>query len=105
MDTIKDRNDMDITEAYILRRGGKNTQKNYTKTSSWPIFPQWCNHPPWARHPEMWNEVLLRKHHMSKTSGGDGIPAELFQKLKYDSVNVLLSICQKIWKTQHWTQD
>ena len=29
--TIKDRNCMDLTEAKILRRGGKNTQKNYTK--------------------------------------------------------------------------
>ena len=28
---IKDRNGMDLTEAEILRRGGKNTQKNYTK--------------------------------------------------------------------------
>ena len=31
MDTIKDRNGMDLTEAKILRKGGKNTQKNYTK--------------------------------------------------------------------------
>ena len=31
MGTIKDRNCMDLTEAEILRRGGKNTQKNYTK--------------------------------------------------------------------------
>ena len=31
MGTIKDRNDMDITEAKILRRGGKNTQKNCTE--------------------------------------------------------------------------
>ena len=32
MGTIKDRNGMDLTEAKdILRRGGKNTQKNYTK--------------------------------------------------------------------------
>ena len=31
MSTIKDRNGMDLTEAKILRRGGKNTQKNYTK--------------------------------------------------------------------------
>ena len=30
MGTIKDRNGMDLTEAEILRRGGKNTQ-NYTK--------------------------------------------------------------------------
>ena len=31
MGTIKDKNDMDLTEEKILRRGGKNTQKNYTK--------------------------------------------------------------------------
>ena len=31
MGSIKDRNGMDLTEAKILRRGGKNTQKNYTK--------------------------------------------------------------------------
>ena len=29
--SIKDRNDVDLTEAEILRRGGKNTQNNYTK--------------------------------------------------------------------------
>ena len=33
-DTIKDRNGMDLTEQKILRRGGKNTQKNYTKKIS-----------------------------------------------------------------------
>ena len=31
MGTIKDRNSMDLTEAEVLRRGGKNTRKNYTK--------------------------------------------------------------------------
>ena len=31
MGSIKDRNGMDLTEAEILRRDGKNTQKNYTK--------------------------------------------------------------------------
>ena len=31
MGSIKDRNRMDLTEAEILRRGGKNTQKNCTK--------------------------------------------------------------------------
>ena len=31
MGTIKDRNSMDLSEAEILRRGGKNTQKNCTK--------------------------------------------------------------------------
>ena len=33
MGTIKDRNGMDLTEAMILRRDGKNTQKNCTKKS------------------------------------------------------------------------
>ena len=31
---------------------------------------------------------------MNKTSGGDGIPAEVFQILKGDAVKVLYSICQ-----------
>ena len=34
MSTIKDRNVMDLTEANILKRDGKNTQKNYTKKRS-----------------------------------------------------------------------
>ena len=39
---------------------------------------------------------------MNKASGGDGIPADLFQILKDDVVEVLHSICQQIWKTQQW---
>jgi len=42
---------------------------------------------------------------LNKTSGGDGILAELFQILKDDAVNVLHSICQQIWKAQQWPQD
>ena len=41
----------------------------------------------------------------NKASGGDGIPAELFQILNDDAVKVLHSICQKIWKIQQWPQD
>ena len=41
----------------------------------------------------------------NKASGGDGIPAELFQILKNHAVKVLHSICQQIWKTQQWPQD
>ena len=40
-----------------------------------------------------------------KASGGDGIPAELYQILKDYAVKVLHSICQQIWKTQQWPQD
>ena len=42
---------------------------------------------------------------MNKPSGGDGIPAELFQILKDGSVKILPTICQQIWKTQQWPQD
>ena len=41
----------------------------------------------------------------NKASGGNGIPVELMQILKDDAVRVLHSICQRIWKTQHWPQD
>ena len=38
-------------------------------------------------------------------AGGDGIPAELLKILKDDSVRVLHSICQQVWKIQQWAQD
>ena len=41
----------------------------------------------------------------NKASGGDGIPAELFQILKDDAIKVLHSICQPIWKTWQWPQN
>ena len=49
-----------------------------------------------------WALVSISKN---KSSGGDGIPVELFQILKDDAVKVLHSICQQIWKTQQWPQD
>ena len=41
----------------------------------------------------------------NKASGGDGIPAKLFQILKDDAVKVRHRICQQIWKTHQWPQD
>ena len=41
----------------------------------------------------------------NKANGGDGIPVELFQILKDDTVKVLHSICQQTWKIQQWPQD
>ena len=41
----------------------------------------------------------------NKASRGYGISAELLQIIKDDSVKVLHSICQQIWKTQQWPQD
>ena len=39
---------------------------------------------------------------VNKASGGDGILAELFKILKDDSVKVMHSKCQQIWKIQQW---
>ena len=85
-----------------MRRGDKNTQKNYTKNLNDPD-----NHNGMITHLE--SDILeykvkwaLGSITMNKASGGDGIPAELFQILKDDAVKVLHSICQQIWKTQQW---
>ena len=53
----------------------------------------------------MQSQVSLGSITIRKASGGDGIPVELFQILKYDAVKVLHSICQEILKTQQWPQD
>ena len=41
---------------------------------------------------------------VNKASGGNRIPAKVFQIVKDGSVKVLHSICQQIWKTQQWPQ-
>ena len=88
---------MDLTEQKILR-GGKTTQKNYTKNLHDPD-----NHDGVITHLEPdileCGQVGLRIT-TNKASGGDGIPVELFQILKDDAVKVLYSICQQIWKPQ-----
>ena len=53
----------------------------------------------------MRSEVGLGSITTNKASGGDGIPAELFQIPKDDVVEVLHSTCQQIWKTQQWPQN
>ena len=42
---------------------------------------------------------------MKKPSVDDGVPARLFQILKYNAVKVPHSVFQQIWKTQQWPQD
>ena len=90
MGTIKDRNGMDLTEQKILR-GGKTTQKNYTKNLHDPD-----NHDGVITHLEP--DILecevkwaLESITTNKASGGDGVPVELFQILKDDAVKVLHS--------------
>ena len=97
---------MDLTEAEDIRRGGKNTQKNYKKKD----LHDPDNHDGVIIHEEP--DILecevkwaLESITTNKASGDDGIPAELFQILKDDAVKVLHSICQQIWKTQQWPQN
>ena len=58
--------------------------------------------PDILEHEVNWN---LGSITTKKASGGDGIPVELFEILKYDAVKVLHSIYQQIWKTQQWPQN
>ena len=91
MGTIKNRNGMDLTEAEdILRRGGKNTQKNYIKKD----LHDPGNHDGVITHLEP--DILecevkwaLGSVTMNIASGGDGIPVELFQILKDDAMKGL----------------
>ena len=106
MSTIKDRNGIDQQKQKILRRGGKNTQKNYTKK----IFMTQITTMGVIIHLEP--DILeckvkraLGSITTSKASGSDGTLAELFQVLKDDAVKVLYSTCQQIWITQQWPQD
>ena len=106
MGSIKDRNGMDLTEAEdTKRRWQEYTEELYKKdlhdpnhhndviTLLEPAILEW--EVKWA----------LGGITMNKASGGDGIPVQLFQILKYDAVKVLYSICQQICKTQQWPQD
>ena len=47
----------------------------------------------------------LRNITTNKATGGDAIPVELFQFLKDETMNMLHSMCQQIWKTQQWPRD
>ena len=104
--TIKDRNGRDLTEAKdTKKRWREHTEELYKKDLHDPD-----NHDGVSTHLEL--DILecevkwaLGNITTNKASEGDGIPVELFQILKDDAVKVLHSICQQIWKTQHWPQD
>ena len=105
MGSIKDRNDMDLTEAEDKKRWQEDTEELYKKDLHDPD-----NHDGVITHLEP--DILecevkwaLGSISMKKASGSDAIPVELFQILKDDAVKVLHSTCQQIWKTQQWPQD
>ena len=102
MDSIKDRNGRDPTEAEDIKRWQEYTEELHKKD----LHDQ-NNHDGVITHLEP--DILecevkwaLGSITMSKASGDEGIPVELFQILKDDAVKVLHSICQHIWKTQQW---
>ena len=100
MDTIKDRNCTDLTEAEdIKKRWQEYTEELFKNDLHDPD-----NHDGVITHLEP--DILecevkpaLGSITMNKASGGNGIPVELFQILKDDAVKVMHSICQQIWKT------
>ena len=106
MGRIKDRNGMDLTEAQDIKKiWQEHTEELYKEDLNDPD-----NHVGMITNLEP--DILecevkwaLESITTKKASGGDGIPAELFQILKDDAVKLLYSICQKIWKTQQWPQD
>ena len=85
MGTIKDRNGMDLTEAEDIKKRCKNTEKNRTKKILMTQITRWCGHSPRARHLESKVKLALGSISTNKASGGDGIPAQLFQVLKDDA--------------------
>ena len=101
MDTIKDRNGMDLTEAEdIKKRCLEYAEELYKKDLHDPD-----NYNGVITHlePDILEykiKLALGSIIMNKASGSDGIPVEPFQILKDDAVKVLHSICQQIWKAQ-----
>ena len=105
MGTIKDKNDMNLTEAEDSKMWQEYTEELYIKD-----LHDLDNHNGVIPHLEP--DILecevkwaLESITMNKAKGGDGIPVKLFQILKDDALNVLYSIGQQICKTQQWPQD
>ena len=102
--SIKDRNGMDLTEAEDIQKRWQEYTELYKKDLHDPD-----NQDGVITHLESILECQVKwalgSITTNKTSGGDGIPVELFQILKDDAVKVLHSIYQQIWKTQQWPQD
>ena len=86
MGSIKDRNGMDLTEAEDINKRWQDGVITNLEPDILECEVKWA----------------LESITTNKASGGDGIPAELFQILKDDAMKVLHSICQQTWKTPQW---
>ena len=106
MGTIRDRNGMNLAGEDIKKRWQEYPGELYKKDLHDPDTHDGVTTHPEPDIPESKvSRWTLGSIAMNKASGGDGIPAELFQVLKNDAVKALHSICQQIWKTQQWPQD
>ena len=97
--SIKDRNGRDLTEAEDIKKRWQEYTEQYKKD-----LHDRDNHDDVITNLEP--DILecevkqaLESITTNKTSGGDGIPVELFQILKDDAMDVLNLVCQQIWKT------
>ena len=97
---LKDRNSKDLTEVEKIKRWQEFTEEPYKKGLN-----DLDSYSGVVTHLE--SDILecevkraLGSIITNKASGGDGIPAEVFQTLKDSAVKVLHSICQEIWKTR-----
>ena len=97
---------MNLTKAEnIKKRWQEYTEELYKKDLHYPD-----NHDGVITHLEpyilecevKWVLGIITRN---KASGGDGIPVELLQILKDNTVKVMHSIFQQIWKTQQWPQE
>ena len=105
MGSIKDRNGRDLKEAEDIKKRWQEYTQVYIKDLNEPN-----NHYGVITHIEPDNLECKVKWALgsiirNKASRSNGIPAELFQILKYDAVKLLHSVCQQIWKTQQRPQD
>ena len=96
----KDRNGKDLTEAEEIKKRWQEYTELYKED-----LKDLDNHDAVVirLEPDILKCVVkwaLGSITTTKASRGDGIPAELFQILKDDTVKMLHSICQQIWKTQ-----
>ena len=106
MCSIKDRNDMELTEAEdIKKKWQEYTEELYKKDLHDPDNQDGVITHLKADILEREVKWALGSITMNKASRGDGIPVELFRILRDDAVKVLHSTCQQIWKTQQWLQD
>ena len=105
MGRIRDRNSNDLTEAEEIKKRWQEYTELYKKgLRDQDIRDDVVSHlePDILECEVKW---ALGSITMNRATGVDGIPVELFQILKNDTVKVLHSVWQQIWKMQQWPQN